>query len=53
MQKRSLGQDGLEVLASGPGSMGMSAGYGSAGDRQEMITPIRTAVERFQVLRHR
>ena len=45
MQKRSLGQDGLEVSASGPGCMGMSSGYSSAGDRQEMITLIRTAVE--------
>jgi hypothetical protein len=45
MQKRSLGQDGLEVSASGPGSIGMSSGYGPAGDRQEMVTLIQTAVE--------
>ena len=38
MQKCTLGQDGLEVSAIGPGCMGMSSGYGPAGDRQEMIT---------------
>jgi hypothetical protein len=46
MQRRSLGQDGLEVWATGPGGMGMSSGYGPAGDRQELISFIRTAVER-------
>lgn len=46
MQRRSLGQDGLEVWATGPGRMGMSSGYGPAGDCQEMITLIGTAVER-------
>jgi hypothetical protein len=29
-----------------PGCMGVSFGYSAAGDRQEMITLIRTAVER-------
>ena len=36
----------LEVLAIGPGGMGMSSGYGAAGDRQRMITLIPIAVER-------
>jgi aryl-alcohol dehydrogenase-like predicted oxidoreductase len=53
MQERSLGQDALEVSASARACMGMSSGYGPAGDRQEMITLIRTAMERVQVLRHR
>jgi hypothetical protein len=53
MQRRSLGQDGLEVWATGPSRMGISSGYGPAGDSQEMITLIRTAVERCRVLRHR
>ena len=44
MQKRKLG--GLEVSALGLGCMGMSYGYGPAGDKQEMITLLRTAVER-------
>jgi len=48
-----LGQDGLKVSAIGQGCMGMSSGYNPAGDRQEMITLIRTAVERVQVLRRR
>ena len=46
MQKRKLGSSGLEVSALGLGCMGMSYGYGPAGDRQEMITLLRTAVER-------
>src|SRR6186997_1079117 len=46
MQKRKLGNSGLEVSALGLGCMGMSFGYGPAGDRQEMIALIRTAVER-------
>jgi aryl-alcohol dehydrogenase-like predicted oxidoreductase len=53
MQNSTPGQDGLEVSAIGPGCMGMSTGYGPAGDRQEVITLIRTAVERVQVLRRR
>jgi predicted aldo/keto reductase-like oxidoreductase len=43
MQKRKLGN--LEVSALGLGCMGMSFGYGPAGDRQEMISLIRSAVE--------
>ncbi len=45
MKKRKLGTDGLEVSALGLGCMGMSYGYGPAGDRQEMISLLRTAVE--------
>jgi hypothetical protein len=46
MQKRKLGQSNLEVSALGLGCMGMSHGYGPAGDRQEMISLIRSAVDR-------
>ena len=46
MQKRKLGNSDLEVSALGLGCMGMSAGYGPPGDRQEMIALIRGAVER-------
>src|SRR5713101_5848142 len=46
MQKRKLGKSNLEVSAIGLGCMGMSFGYGLAGEKQEMITVIRTAVER-------
>jgi aryl-alcohol dehydrogenase-like predicted oxidoreductase len=46
MQKRKLGNNNLEVSALGLGCMGMSSGYGPAGDKQEMISLIRTAVER-------
>jgi aryl-alcohol dehydrogenase-like predicted oxidoreductase len=46
MQKRKLGKSNLEVSAMGLGCMGMSFGYGPAGDKQEMISVIRAAVER-------
>jgi len=46
MQKRKLGNSGLEVSALGLGCMGMSSAYGPAADMQEMITLIRGAVER-------
>jgi aryl-alcohol dehydrogenase-like predicted oxidoreductase len=46
MQKRKLGKGGLEVSALGLGCMGMSFGYGPAGDKREMIAVIRAAVER-------
>ena len=46
MQKRKLGNRGLEVSAIGLGCMGMSFGYGPAADKQEMISLIRSAVER-------
>jgi aryl-alcohol dehydrogenase-like predicted oxidoreductase len=44
MQKRKLGN--LEVSAIGLGCMGMSANYGPAADKKEMITLIQAAVER-------
>ena len=46
MKTRRLGSSGLEVSALGLGCMGMSFGYGPAADRQEMISLIRTAVDR-------
>ena len=46
MQKRKLGNSNLEVSAIGLGCMGMSFGYGPAADKKEMISLIRTAVER-------
>src|ERR1700751_3487449 len=46
MQKRKLGKGNLEVSAIGLGCMGMSFGYGRAGERREMISVIRAAVER-------
>ncbi|MGB7848202.1 MAG: aldo/keto reductase [Candidatus Acidiferrum sp.] len=46
MKKRKLGKSNLEVSAIGLGCMGMSFGYGPAGDKQEMISIIRAAVER-------
>jgi aryl-alcohol dehydrogenase-like predicted oxidoreductase len=45
MQKRQLGNSGLEVSALGLGCMSMSFGYGPPGDKQEMIALIRSAVE--------
>src|ERR1700677_4465036 len=46
MQKRKLGKSNLEVSAIGLGCMGMSFGYGPAGDTEEMISVIRAAIER-------
>ena len=46
MQKRKLGSSNLEVSAIGLGCMGMSFGYGPPADKREMISLIRTAVER-------
>jgi aryl-alcohol dehydrogenase-like predicted oxidoreductase len=46
MQKRTLGNSNLEVSALGLGCMGMSFGYGPAANRKEMISLIRTAVDR-------
>jgi aryl-alcohol dehydrogenase-like predicted oxidoreductase len=46
MQKRKLGKSNLEVSALGLGCMGMSANYGPAPDRHEMIAFIRATVER-------
>ena len=45
MKKRKLGQSNLEVSALGLGCMGMSSGYGPAGEKQAMIAVIRSAVE--------
>ena len=45
MQKRKLGNSGIEISAIGLGCMGMSYGYGPASDRNEMIAVIRNAVE--------
>jgi len=46
MQKRKLGNSGLEVSALGLGCMGMSFSYGPPKDKQEMTSLLRTAVER-------
>jgi aryl-alcohol dehydrogenase-like predicted oxidoreductase len=46
MQKRTLGNRGLEVSAIGLGCMGLSYGYGPAVDKQEGISLIRSAFER-------
>ncbi len=46
MQKRELGKTGLEVSASGLGCMGMNWSYGPPADKQEMVSLIRSAVER-------
>jgi aryl-alcohol dehydrogenase-like predicted oxidoreductase len=45
MQKRKLGKSNLEVSAIGLGCMGMSFGYGPPGDKKEMISLIRKAVD--------
>ena len=46
MDKRTLGSAGLEVSAIGLGCMSMTGGYSDRPDRQEMISLIRTAVDR-------
>ncbi len=46
MQKRKLGKSNLEVSALGLGCMGMSFSYGPPKDKQEMISLLRTAVDR-------
>src|SRR5579863_3207770 len=46
MQKRKLGNSGLEVSALGLGCMGMSYAYGPAPDKKEMVKLLRQAVER-------
>jgi aryl-alcohol dehydrogenase-like predicted oxidoreductase len=45
MQTRKLGINGPEVSMMGLGCMGMSFGYGTPGDKTEMIALIRKAVE--------
>ena len=46
MHKRTLGKSGLEVSAMGLGCMGMSFGYGPPADKKEMISLIRSAIDR-------
>ena len=46
MQKRKLGKSSLEVSALGLGCMGMSFGYGAVHDEGELISLLRTAVDR-------
>jgi aryl-alcohol dehydrogenase-like predicted oxidoreductase len=46
MQKRKLGNGGLEVSAIGLGCMGLSYGYGPATEKEAAIKLIRTAFER-------
>ncbi|WP_159705905.1 aldo/keto reductase [Arthrobacter sp. 18067] len=46
MEKRTLGTGGLEVSAIGMGCMSMTGGYSERPDRAEMISLIRTGVER-------
>jgi aryl-alcohol dehydrogenase-like predicted oxidoreductase len=46
MEKRRLGKGNLEVSTLGLGCMSMSFGYGPAGEKTEMISVIRAAVER-------
>jgi aryl-alcohol dehydrogenase-like predicted oxidoreductase len=45
MKKRILGKSNFEVSALGLGCMGMSYGYGPAGEKSEMIGVIRSAFE--------
>lgn len=45
MEKRKLGNSGLEVSALGLGCMGLSFGYGPATDKKEAIQLIRSAFE--------
>ncbi|HZZ09665.1 MAG TPA: aldo/keto reductase [Paraburkholderia sp.] len=46
MQKRKLGNSGLEVSALGLGCMGLSFGYGPATEKSAAIKVIQTAFER-------
>ena len=46
MQTRKLGNSNLEVSAIGLGCMGMSFGYGSPKDKQEMTALVGAAVDR-------
>jgi aryl-alcohol dehydrogenase-like predicted oxidoreductase len=46
MQMRKLGRSNLEVSTIGLGCMGMSFSYGPPKDKKEMISLLRTAVER-------
>jgi len=46
VNKRKLGNSGLEVSAIGLGCMGMSFAYGTAPEKRQMIDFLHTAVER-------
>jgi aryl-alcohol dehydrogenase-like predicted oxidoreductase len=46
VKKRKLGKSNLEVSAVGFGCLGMSASYGEPKDKREMISLLRTAVDR-------
>ena len=46
MQQHKLGNSNLEVSALGLGCMEMSSSYGPAEDEQEMISLLRSPVER-------
>jgi aryl-alcohol dehydrogenase-like predicted oxidoreductase len=46
MQKRKLGNSNLEVSAVGLGCIGMSFSYGPPANKQEMISVLRSAIER-------
>ena len=46
MEKRKLGESGLEVSALGLGCMGLSFAYGPAPDTQDAIKLLRAAVEK-------
>jgi aryl-alcohol dehydrogenase-like predicted oxidoreductase len=46
MDKRTLGSNGIEVSAIGLGCMSMTGGYSDKPGRQEMISLLRTAVDR-------
>src|SRR5690242_12089814 len=46
MDERTLGTNGPEVSAIGLGCMSMTGGYSDRPDRQEMISLLRTAVDR-------
>jgi len=46
MKTRKLGNSNLEVSALGLGCMGMSFGYGPAGEKAEMISVIHAAIKR-------
>jgi aryl-alcohol dehydrogenase-like predicted oxidoreductase len=46
LKTRKLGNSGLEVSTLGLGCMGMSFGYGPAADKKEMISFIRSAVDK-------
>jgi aryl-alcohol dehydrogenase-like predicted oxidoreductase len=46
MQKRNLGNSGLEVSALGYGAMGLSSNYGPAAHRHDAIKLLRAAVDR-------